>query len=107
MCVDSDTKFSRLSQEYTHGLHYHGRSTRIELSVYTAVPGVHGTAVWAEMSSYLLNLQERNRGGRSAVVTSNHALHGGGSPCHLASREFSENGLFDPSYKRKETRIPS
>jgi hypothetical protein len=26
---------------------------------------------------------------------------------HLASREFSETGLFDPSYKREETRIPS
>ena len=26
---------------------------------------------------------------------------------HLASREFSETGLFDPSYKGEETRIPS
>ena len=49
---------------------------------------------------------KKNREGRSAVVTSNHALPGGASPCHLASREFSETGLFDQSYKGEETRIP-
>ena len=40
-------------------------------------------------------------------VESNHRVELSLVAYRLASREFSETGLFDPSYKGEETRIPS